>query len=150
MVFISHQLAVIAQLAQRVAVMYLGRIVEIGATADIFVSPMHPYTGLLLAAHPSVDAPHRRRAPAFEGEIPSADDIPEGCRFRSRCPLAEAICAEVDPPPVDLGNGHLSWCHVLPRRPGTDIGHETDPGGAKPSPHPTAGVPAPDTTESAR
>jgi oligopeptide/dipeptide ABC transporter ATP-binding protein len=116
MIFISHQLAVIAQLAQRVAVMYLGRIVETGATADVFVTPAHPYTELLLAAHPSMDAPDRHRSPAFQGEIPSPDDIPPGCRFRSRCPLAEQICADVDPPPVDVGNGHLSWCHILPAR----------------------------------
>ena len=115
MIFISHQLAVIAQLAQRVAIMYLGRIVEIGTTADLFASPKHPYTELLLSAHPHADAPDRRHAPTFQGEIPSPDDIPQGCRFRSRCPLAEAICAEVDPPGVDVGRGHLSWCHVMPR-----------------------------------
>lgn len=114
MVFISHQLAVMAQLAQRVAVMYLGRIVEIGDTVDVFAAPRHPYTALLLAVHPSIDAPQRRRSPTFQGEMPSPDEIPKGCRFRSRCPLAEAICAEVDPPPVDMGNGHVSWCHILP------------------------------------
>jgi oligopeptide transport system ATP-binding protein len=114
MILISHQLAVIAQLAQRVAIMYLGRIVEIGPTAEVFADPKHPYTGLLLAAHPDVNAPRHTRPPALPGEIPSPDRIPTGCRFRSRCPLAEPICADVDPPPVDLGNGHLSWCHVLP------------------------------------
>jgi oligopeptide/dipeptide ABC transporter ATP-binding protein len=117
MILISHQLAIIAQLAQRVAIMYLGRIVEIGPTADVFSNPKHPYTKLLLAAHPDVNAPRRRGAsPAFQGEIPSADAIPSGCRFRSRCPIAVDICATVDPPPVDLGGGHFSWCHVLPRR----------------------------------
>ena len=116
MIFISHQLAVIAQLSQRVAVMYLGRIVETGDTSDVFAAPKHPYTMLLLAAHPSLDAERGRRSAAFQGETPSPDKIPSGCRFRSRCSLAEAICAEVDPPPVDLGNGHLSWCHILPRR----------------------------------
>lgn len=115
MIFISHQLAVMAQLAHRVAIMYLGRIVEIGDTVAVFAAPRHPYTVLLLAAHPHVDAPDRHRSPAFQGEISSPDAIPKGCRFRSRCPLAEAVCADVDPPPVDVGNGHLSWCHVLPR-----------------------------------
>jgi oligopeptide/dipeptide ABC transporter ATP-binding protein len=114
MIFISHQLAVIAQIAQRVAIMYLGRIVEMGDTGDVFVSPRHPYTALLLAAHPSVDVPGPRRSPAFTGEIPTPDNIPNGCRFRSRCPYAEPICADVDPPPVDVGNGHVSWCHVVP------------------------------------
>ena len=117
MILISHQLAVIAQLAQRVAIMYLGRIVEIGPTADVFSNPKHPYTKLLLAAHPDVNAPHRGQSPALQGEIPSPDRIPDGCRFRSRCPLAEEICVRVDPPPVDVGGGHLSWCHVLPHQP---------------------------------
>jgi oligopeptide/dipeptide ABC transporter ATP-binding protein len=115
MVFISHQLAVIAQIAQRVAVLYLGRIVEIGDTTDVFTRPRHPYTKLLLDAHPSLDAPTHRRTPVLAGELPSQDDIPSGCRFRSRCPLAEAICAEVDPPPVQVGPGHTTWCHVLGR-----------------------------------
>lgn len=120
MVFISHQLAVIAQIAQRVAVLYLGRIVEIGNTTDVFTRPRHPYTKLLLDAHPSLDAPTHRRTPVLAGELPSQDDIPSGCRFRSRCPLAEAICAEVDPPPVQVGPGHTTWCHVLGRDEGTD------------------------------
>jgi oligopeptide/dipeptide ABC transporter ATP-binding protein len=115
MIFISHQLAVIAQLAQRVAVMYLGRIVEVGDTVDVFTNPRHPYTALLLEAHPTIENPRHRSAPVLQGEIPSPDDIPTGCRFRSRCHLAEVICETVDPPPVDIGNGHLSWCHVLPR-----------------------------------
>jgi oligopeptide/dipeptide ABC transporter ATP-binding protein len=117
MIFISHQLAVMAQLAQRVAIMYLGRIVEVGDIIEVFAAPKHPYTALLLSVHPALDAPHRRRSPAFLGEIPSPDDIPKGCRFRSRCPIAEAICAEVDPPAVDVGRGHLSWCHILPTSP---------------------------------
>jgi oligopeptide/dipeptide ABC transporter ATP-binding protein len=115
MIFISHQLAVIAQIADRIAIMYLGRIVETGATGLVFAAPQHPYTQILLAAHPSVEAPSRRRTAVAQGEIPSPDNIPAGCRFRTRCPLAEAICADVDPPPIDVGDGHFSWCHVMPR-----------------------------------
>jgi oligopeptide transport system ATP-binding protein len=114
MIFISHQLAVVAHVADRVAIMYLGRIVEIGRIADVFVTPKHPYTALLLAAHPHPDTRDRRRASAFRGDIPTQGDIAAGCRFRGRCPLAQPICAEVDPPPVDVGHGHQSWCHVMP------------------------------------
>ena len=116
MIFISHQLAVIAQIAQRVAVMYLGRIVEIGDTSEVFKRPRHPYTALLLAAHPSLDKRGHRSSPVLRGELPSPDDIPAGCRFRSRCPLAEPICEAEDPPPVDVGGGHMTWCHVLSRQ----------------------------------
>jgi oligopeptide/dipeptide ABC transporter ATP-binding protein len=117
MIFVSHQLAVIAQLARRVAIMYRGRIVETGRTAAVFTAPRHPYTSLLLAAHPDVDQPKVRGALAPDRELSVLPSAPGGCRFRDRCELAQPICAEVDPPPVDLGDGHLSWCHVLPTRP---------------------------------
>jgi oligopeptide/dipeptide ABC transporter ATP-binding protein len=117
MIFISHQLSVISRLADRVAIMYLGRIVETGATADVFADPRHPYTRALLAAHPRLDGT-RVREPAVRGETPSQYEIPAGCRFRPRCPLAEEICAEIDPPDFDVPSahgGHQSACHVLPR-----------------------------------
>jgi peptide/nickel transport system ATP-binding protein len=120
-IFISHQLAVIAQLAHRVAVMYLGRIVEIGDTADVFANPQHPYTALLLAAHPTAESLGPRSAPVLQGEIPSPDAIPSGCRFRGRCDMAQDICAEVDPPAIDVGGGHLSWCHILPKMSSADM-----------------------------
>jgi len=114
MIFVSHQLAVIAQLAQRVAIMYRGRIVETGSTAAVFTAPQHPYTSLLLAAHPHVDQPKVRGVAAPERDVAAAPPLVGGCRFRDRCALAQAICAEVDPPMVDLGGGHRSWCHVVP------------------------------------
>jgi oligopeptide/dipeptide ABC transporter ATP-binding protein len=117
MIFIAHQLAVISRLADRVAIMYLGRIVETGATADVFANPRHPYTQALLEAHPRMDG-SRVRKPSARTEAPSPYAIPAGCRFHTRCPLAEDICSRVDPPEVEIPSvrgGHLSACHVLPR-----------------------------------
>jgi oligopeptide/dipeptide ABC transporter ATP-binding protein len=108
---------VISRLADRVAIMYLGRIVETGATADVFANPRHPYTQALLEAHPRIDG-SRVRKPAVRTETPSPYAIPGGCRFHTRCPLAEEICSRVDPPEVEVTSvrgGHLSACHVLPR-----------------------------------
>jgi oligopeptide transport system ATP-binding protein len=108
---ISHQLPIVSQLADTVAVMYLGRVVELGPAARVFAAPGHPYTVALLAAQPGAHRRGQRRVPALHGEIPSPLAIPSGCRFRTRCPRAEAICAAVDPPRVELGAGHSAWCH---------------------------------------
>ena len=110
-IMIAHQLGVVAQLADTLMVMYLGRIVESGPAQQVFTAPGHPYTVALLKSQPGR---HRRgytRGPALEGEIPSPLNIPSGCRFRTRCPMAQEICTEVDPPPVDLGDGQRAWCH---------------------------------------
>ncbi|NGO73259.1 ABC transporter ATP-binding protein, partial [Streptomyces boncukensis] len=99
--FISHDLAVVRYLADRVGVMYLGTLVETGRAAEVFARPLHPYTRALLNA----DEPP-------EGEIPSAADPPSGCRFRTRCPLATELCAEQEPPPVEpSAPGHRVACH---------------------------------------
>jgi len=131
MIFIAHQLAVISRLADRVAIMYLGRIVETGATAEVFANPRHPYTQALLEAHPRIDGSHVRK-PAVRTETPSPYSIPGGCRFHTRCPLAEEICSRVDPPEVEVASargGHVSACHVLPRvgqaRPPAAVGDVT-------------------------
>jgi peptide/nickel transport system ATP-binding protein len=110
-VMIAHQLGVVAQLADTLLVMYLGRIVESGPANRIFSAPGHPYTVALLKSQPGRHRRGQRRRPALEGEIPSPMNIPSGCRFRTRCPMAQQICAEVDPPAVDLGNGQQAWCH---------------------------------------
>jgi oligopeptide transport system ATP-binding protein len=114
--FISHQLSVVSHVADNVAVMYLGRIVEHGSIAEVFEAPAHPYTQALLASQPGR---HRRgaqrRNPVLGGEVPSPLEIPSGCRFRTRCPLAEEICAQEDPAPVAMSDTHASRCHVLPR-----------------------------------
>jgi len=117
MIFIAHQLAVISRLADRVAIMYLGRVVETGATADVFANPRHPYTKALLEAHPEIDG-SRVRKPAVRSDTPTAFSIPSGCRFHTRCPLAEEICSRVDPPEVEVASsrgGHRSACHVMTR-----------------------------------
>lgn len=121
MIFISHQLAVIAHVASSLAVMYQGRIVEAGTTADIFSAPRHPYTAMLLAAHPDIDRPKRAAGaepPAETVEV--ASPTAGGCPFRNRCAYALPICAEVDPPAVDVDAGHMSRCHVTPELPGRD------------------------------
>jgi oligopeptide/dipeptide ABC transporter ATP-binding protein len=116
MIFISHQLSVIAQLADRLAIMYLGRVVETGATADVFADPRHPYTQMLLDAHPRLDGT-RVSKPRVTSETLSAYEIPSGCRFHPRCPLAEERCTRLEPPAVEVASargGHVSACHVLP------------------------------------
>jgi oligopeptide/dipeptide ABC transporter ATP-binding protein len=122
MVFIAHQLPVVAHIADHVAVMYLGRIVEYGPCESVFNNPQHPYTAALLAAQPS-RARRGPRTPALSGEIPSPLAIPDGCRFRTRCPHALPHCAAKDPEPRRVGESHHAWCHLateaaLPVEPG--------------------------------
>lgn len=108
-IFIAHQLNVVAHVADVVMVMYLGRIVESGPAKRVFSNPGHPYTAALLKSQPG--RRRERRRPALQGEIPSAMDVPSGCRFRTRCPMAQEICTEIDPEPADFGGGHRAWCH---------------------------------------
>ena len=109
MLFISHDLGVVRHISDRVAVMYLGRIVETGPKAMIFTRPSHPYTRLLLSSIPRI-APGRRKVRDM-GEPASAVSPPPGCAFHPRCPLATDECRLRTPPPVDLGGGHIAACH---------------------------------------
>ena len=110
MIFITHNLGVVRMIADRVAVLYLGRLVEIGSTADVFARPAHPYTRALLASVPVPDPRVRPELSALQGELPSGLNRPSGCVFRSRCPLALPACAEALPPLAPAGSGHQAAC----------------------------------------
>ncbi|WP_162794903.1 ABC transporter ATP-binding protein, partial [Nonomuraea lactucae] len=107
-VYVTHDLAVVAELAHRVAVMYAGQIVEIGPKEEVFAAPSHPYTRALIAAIPSVT--EERALTGIPGRAPAPGGRPSGCRFHDRCALAIAECAEAAPPMAAVGDGHLSRC----------------------------------------
>jgi oligopeptide/dipeptide ABC transporter ATP-binding protein len=109
--FISHDLGLVEHVSDFVAVMYLGRIVERAPTGMFFAGPRHPYSQALLASSPVPDPRQRNHFVALGGEINSSTDLPSGCRFRSRCPLAIAKCAEIEPTLRQVGPNHLSACH---------------------------------------
>jgi oligopeptide/dipeptide ABC transporter ATP-binding protein len=111
--FIAHGLQVVAHVSTRVAVMYLGRIVEEGPTEAIFARPLHPYTKALLEAVPEPDPARSGRPPELKGELVSAVDLPEGCRFAPRCPLAQERCRREDPQLREFGGGHCAACHLV-------------------------------------
>jgi oligopeptide/dipeptide ABC transporter ATP-binding protein len=111
MLFIAHELSVVRHMSDRVAVMYLGKIVEIGTRREIFDSPGHPYTQSLLRAVPRLVPERRRRQAVLQGEVPSPLNVPSGCRFHPRCPRAESICRRVEPPEKRLSATQLSACH---------------------------------------
>jgi peptide/nickel transport system ATP-binding protein len=112
--FISHDLSVVEYIADEVAVMYLGRIVERGTARELAAAPLHPYTHALFSAVPSVEPARRRTRIILTGDVPSPSRPPAGCRFHPRCPLAETVCREVDPPATRV-DGHLVHCHVAAR-----------------------------------
>jgi oligopeptide/dipeptide ABC transporter ATP-binding protein len=137
--FIAHDLALVKQVSDRVAVMYLGQLAEIGPAEEIYRRPLHPYTSALLDSIPRIDpATGRANKPvALPGEPPSPVDPPSGCRFRTRCPRAQVKCAEEEPQLLELLPGHRAACHFpltmteseLPPRPAGATQAAPDPAG---------------------
>jgi len=111
MLFVAHDLALVEQVADRVAVLYLGRIVEEGPCAPLLARPLHPYTATLLSAVPVPDPGRRRRRIALAGEAPDAAARPAGCRFHPRCPIARPRCAAEEPPLAEIEPGRRVACH---------------------------------------
>ena len=111
--FISHGLSVVEHISTRVGIMYLGKLVEVASSKEIFHNPLHPYTRALLSAIPVPDPDHRRERLSLRGDIPIAIAPPSGCRFRRRCPIAEPRCADEEPELVEVSRDHFVACMVV-------------------------------------
>lgn len=112
-VFISHDLSVVQHISDRIAVMYLGKIVELSTAEEIFGQAYHPYTVALLSSTPIPDPDVRRDRMILEGGVPSPVNPPSGCRFHPRCSKANSVCSQVEPELIDIGGGHLVACHQI-------------------------------------
>lgn len=112
MLFISHEMTVVRHLCDKVAVMYLGNVVEMADSEELFANMLHPYTQSLMSAIPSVDPDEKKQRIILQGDIPSAIDLPAGCPFAERCPKCQARCRESKPALHDAGNHHMVACHL--------------------------------------
>jgi oligopeptide/dipeptide ABC transporter ATP-binding protein len=111
--FVAHDLSVVRHVSDRIAVMYLGKLMELSPSEELYTKPIHPYTFALLSAIPIPDPRENaaREPLVLEGDVPSPIDPPLACRFHTRCPRATDVCRRVEPPLVDYGDGHLAACH---------------------------------------
>jgi oligopeptide/dipeptide ABC transporter ATP-binding protein len=111
-IFIAHDLGVVRHISDRVAVMYLGKIVELAGKDELYDNPMNPYTKVLLQSVPVIDPDAEKVDIALEGEIPSPANPPSGCRFHTRCSMAVDICGQSEPELVEITPGHFCACHL--------------------------------------
>jgi oligopeptide transport system ATP-binding protein len=114
--FIAHNLNVVEHISNRVAVMYLGQIVELASGEELYKNPQHPYTEALLSAVPIPDPTVKKKRIILEGDVPSPINPPKGCHFHTRCMYKDKICEEVEPEFKDIGGGHWVACHFRPAR----------------------------------
>jgi oligopeptide/dipeptide ABC transporter ATP-binding protein len=111
--FISHDLRVVKHISDRVAVMYLGKIIELAASKELYENPLHPYTKVLISSVPVADPQRKRETAILKGDVPSPINPPEGCAFHPRCPIAVARCSREEPELRDAGGGHMVACHLV-------------------------------------
>ncbi|HTT45282.1 MAG TPA: ABC transporter ATP-binding protein [Thermoplasmata archaeon] len=128
--FISHHLSVVRAMSHKVAVMYLGQIVERAATEDLFSRPLHPYTQALLSAIPIPDPSLKRERIVLKGDVPSPAAPPAGCRFHTRCPAVMPVCSHAEPPLIEVRKAHWVACHLYPPSGGVPVPNPAGPLGS--------------------